>query len=142
MEQRSGQNLSLCLAFPNVSIIQAHMLQGQDRKIPAHTWATCKFRHVTRHRKGLLLVDADVSCGADASRGQGLEDNRRVQAGKAGSAHIGLNVDASESQLGSFTHCLHGKYFLRENAHKWALNQINECRMVLLQGTFWSHSAM
>lgn len=40
MEQRSGQNLSLCLAFPNVSIIQAHMLQGQDRKIPAHTWAT------------------------------------------------------------------------------------------------------
>lgn len=31
-----------------------------------------------RAHVGLLLVDADVSCGADASRGQGLEDNRCV----------------------------------------------------------------
>lgn len=59
-------------------------------------------------------MDADVRRGADASRGQGLENNRRVQARKTGSSHIWLNVDAAESQLGCFPHCLHGKYFLEK----------------------------
>lgn len=75
MEQRSGQNLSLCLAFPKVSIIQAHMLQGQHKDSSSKKGHYCKFSHITGAQEGLLLVDADISCGADASRGQGLEDN-------------------------------------------------------------------
>lgn len=71
-----------------------------------------KARHGYEAHEGLLLVDAEVSRGADASRGQGLENNRRVQAGKPRSSHIWLDVDTAESQLGCLTHGLHGKYFL------------------------------
>lgn len=59
-------------------------------------------------------MDTDVRRGADASCGQGLKDNRRVQAGETRTTDVRLDVDAPEAQLGRLPHHVHGKYFLEE----------------------------
>lgn len=92
------------------------MLQGQER-LQLTEGPILQISSCYRTFVGLLLVDADVSRGADASRGQGLEDDRGVQAGKTGPSHIWLNVDATESQVGSLAHRLHGKHFLNVQMH-------------------------
>lgn len=63
-------------------------------------------------------MDTDVRRGADASCGQGLKDNRRVQAGETRTTDVRLDVDASEAQLGRLPHHVHRKYFLEENERK------------------------
>lgn len=68
--------------------------------------------------RGFLLVDTDVRRGADTSCGQGLKDNRRVQAGETRATDVRLDVDASEPQLGRLPHHVHRKYFLEENERK------------------------
>lgn len=60
-------------------------------------------------------MDTDVRCGADASCGQGLKDNRCVQAGETRASDIWLNVDPPKAQLGCLSHHVHRKYFLKEN---------------------------
>lgn len=60
-------------------------------------------------------MDTDVRRGADASCGQGLKDNRCVQAGETRTADIRLDVDPSKPQLGRLSHHVHRKYFLEEN---------------------------
>lgn len=52
-------------------------------------------------------MNADVGGGADAARGQGLEDDGGVQTGEARAAHLWLRVDPPEAQLRRLTHALH-----------------------------------
>lgn len=65
--------------------------------------------------KRSILVDTNVRCGADASCGQGLKDNRCVQAGETRTTDIRLDVDPPKTQLGRLSHHVHRKYFLKEN---------------------------
>lgn len=60
-------------------------------------------------------MDTDVRCGAGASCGQGLKDNRCVQAGETRTSDIRLDVDPPKPQLGCLSHHVHRKYFLEEN---------------------------
>lgn len=60
-------------------------------------------------------MDTDVRCGAGASCGQGLEDNRCVQAGETSTSDIRMDIDPPKAQLGRLSHHVHRKYFLKEN---------------------------
>lgn len=60
-------------------------------------------------------MDADVRRGADTSCGQGLKDNRGVQAGETRTTHVRMDVDSSEAQLGRLLHHIYRKDFLEEN---------------------------
>lgn len=67
--------------------------------------------------EGFILVDTDVSCGADASRGQGLKDDRCVQPRKTRSSNIRLNIDPTKPQLGCLSHRLYWKHFLERKTY-------------------------
>ena len=77
---------------------------------------------------GPLLVDADVSGGADAARGQRLEDDRGVQAGQARPAHVGLDVDPPEAQLGRPPHRVHREDFLCSQRSRNRANKVKAAR--------------
>ena len=64
-----------------------------------------------------------VSGGADAAGGQGLKDDRGVQAGQAGPPHVRLDVDPAETQLGRPPHRLHWEQFLHSQISQ---NRTNE----------------
>ena len=57
-------------------------------------------------------MDADVSCSADTSCGQGLKDDRCVQPRETRSSDFRLDVDPTKPQLGCLSHRLYWKDFL------------------------------
>lgn len=61
-------------------------------------------------------MNTDVGSGADASGGQGLEDDRCVQARQTRTPDVWLNIDAPEAQLGRLAHGLHWERFLMVKA--------------------------
>ena len=126
-QTRGNKPRSLCLHRPASSPVTAPCHRINETSATCHTTTkhnpsgvtlTGPFRGPQRAPEGPLLVDADVSGGADAARGQRLEDDGGVQAGQARAAHVWLDVDPPEAQLGRPPHGVHREEFLGSERSK------------------------
>lgn len=72
---------------------------------------------MAEHKRS-VLVDADVGRGARTASGQSLKDDGRVESREARSSNVRLNVDPTETQLGSSPHRLHREELLQGETYR------------------------
>ena len=66
---------------------------------------------------GRHVVDGEIGGGAGAAGGELLEDERRIEAGEAGAAHVLPHIDAAHAERGGSAQLLDGEVLLLVPLH-------------------------